>query len=263
MVWAGSCLSYSVQRDGSPSISRDELSQATEAAFRAWQEAQCPSTGAPPSIAVSDAFGPAICGRVEYNPRQANANIIVIRESWEEGARNVLALTTTSFSTVTGELFDADIEVNGSQPISAGPLEPNFFDLQSILTHEAGHFFGIAHSNRGLPDCRNGATMCPHYVPGIDDFQTLDEDDVAAICTVFPPERNAPACDPRPHLGFSPECGLDPMTGAGCSLAVSAGRWSARGVTAFALALGVAVARRRRTGQRAQKLAYGPRPTAA
>lgn len=111
IAWAGSCLSASVQREGSPSISHAELSKATDAAFRAWQEAKCPSTGATPRISVGDVFGPATCSRVEYNPHQANANIIVIRESWEEGSRNALALTTVSFSTITGEIYDADIEV--------------------------------------------------------------------------------------------------------------------------------------------------------
>jgi hypothetical protein len=253
IAWAGSCLSASVQREGSPSISHVELSQATDAAFRAWQEATCPSTGTPPTISVGDVFGPATCSRVEYNPHQANANIIVIRESWEDKSPDALALTTVSYSTITGELFDADIEVNGLQPISAGPVKPNFFDLQSILTHEAGHFLGLAHSNQGLAE--NCATMCERYSTGTDAFRTLEEDDVAAICTIYPPERKAPACDPSPHMGFSPECGLDPMTGGGCSLAVSPVRSSRGEISALLVAFGVAARRLRRTRQRTQKLA--------
>jgi hypothetical protein len=254
VAWSASCLSYSVHRDGSPSISHAELTKATEVAFRAWQEATCAPTHAPPTISVSHLFGTATCGRVEYNPRQANANIIVIRETWDEERRSELALTTVSYGTKTGQIYDVDIEINGSQPITAGPIEPNRFDLQSVMTHEAGHFFGIAHSDKGLADdCRDGATMCPVYAPGGDDLRTLDEDDVAAICAAYPPDRQIPACDPRPHMGFSPECGFDPMTGGGCTLALRPVRWSASATIAIALAWSVGVGRLRGARQRAQK----------
>src|SRR5687768_7904763 len=109
-AWASTCLSYSVYKDGSSSISYDQLKQATEATFVAWRETTCPGTNKPPSIAVHDVFGPAWCDRVEYNSRQGNANIIVIREQWEGREKNLLALTTVSTNKETGEIFDADME---------------------------------------------------------------------------------------------------------------------------------------------------------
>lgn len=246
IAWAGSCLSYSVQRDGLPAVTHDDLRSASDAAFRAWQEASCPSSNAPPSISVRDLFGVTTCGRVEYNARQANANIIVIRDTWD-APNNVLAITTVSFGPKTGEIFDADMEINGLLPLSTGPLEPNKYDLQSIITHEAGHFLGLAHSTKNCPD---GATMCPKADPGTDDFRTLDDDDVAGICTIYPPDRNAPACDPRPFKGFSPECGMDPLAGGACSLAHVPAGGSAR--TTGVLVLGCsAVAARLRRAKRA------------
>jgi hypothetical protein len=197
-------------------------------------------------MSVGDAFGPTTCGRVEYNAHQANANIIVIREPWH-GDSSALALTTLSYGVTTGEIYDADIEINGLLPITAGPLGPNFFDLQSILTHETGHFLGLTHSNEP------GATMGPRYSPGADNFRTLEGDDVDGICAVYPPERNAP-CDPSPRRGFSPECGLDPITGGGCSLASTRSRSSARGMSGVVIALGMAVGRRRRSWHRAQNV---------
>ena len=65
LAWVGSCLGYTVHRDGLPPISQAELSQAIDAAFRAWQKAACPATDKPPSISVGDFFGVAACGRVE------------------------------------------------------------------------------------------------------------------------------------------------------------------------------------------------------
>ena len=246
IAWGGSCVSFTVQRDGSPSISQSTLSETADAAFRVWQKATCPLTSKPPGLSVGDVFGIAVCGRVEYNSRQANANIIVMRESWDADP-SALAITTVTINTETGELYDADMEINGTQPLSAGPPVPNRFDLQSIITHEAGHFLGIAHTNQA------GATMFPTYQPGVEDFRTLENDDIAAICTAYPPERSATACDWRPRRGFSAECGLDPITGGGCSL-VAPHRSSARAMAAFFLGCSVVVRRLRRPRQRGQKL---------
>jgi len=251
IAWSNACVSYGVQKDGVPSISREELVQATDAAFRAWQEARCPSN-AQPSISVYDLFGVVACRRAEYNGLAPNANIVMLRDAWEEDD-GVLALTTVSYATASGEIYDADIEVNATLPITAGPLGPDLFDLQSILTHEAGHFLGLDHSSKGLADkCVGGATMCKTYPPGLDDFRTLDVDDVAAICAVYPPERNPPACDPTPRKGFSAECAMDPLRGGGCSLSICPSRVS--NVATIAITVGCSlVAGRRRARARLQK----------
>jgi hypothetical protein len=247
LIWPGSCLSYTVQRDGSTSISHAELSAAADAAFRTWQNARCFSIAAPPSIAVQNLFGITSCDRVEFNSRQANANIIVIRDDWEDRPGNALGLTTVSMNSQTGAIYDADMEINGTQPLSVGALSVNRYDLESIITHEAGHFLGIAHSD---VECPHGATMCPSAIPGVDDFRTLHDDDIAAICTIYPPERDRPPCDPTPHRGFSPECGMDPMTGGACSVAISSGRSSAGWMTALVLGFSFGVRRRCRARPR-------------
>jgi hypothetical protein len=252
IAWTNRCSSYSVHADSVPSISREELVHAADAAFLTWQETTCPSTHAPPSIAIYDFFGAVACRRVEYNGLQPNANIIVLRGTWHEGADKVLALTTVTYDTTTGGIYDADMEINASMPITAGPLGQASFDLQSILTHEVGHFLGLDHSNKGqAEDCRGGATMCPTYHPGIEDFRTLDEDDINAICTVYPPERKAPACDPAPPRGFSAECGMDPVSGKGCSLSALSRPRSNPATIAITIGCGL-VARRRRAGGRVQ-----------
>ena len=235
LAWVAPCVSYSVYREGSPSISHDQLTRATDLAFRAWRETTCPGINKPPSIAVTNAFGPAWCDRVEHNWGQANANLVIIRDPWEAD-KNLFALTTVSVNRETGEIYDVDIEINGTQPLSVGPAAGRY-DLQSLLTHEAGHFLGLAHSPRA------GATMFPTQMPGVDDFYSLDGDDIAGICAIYPPERSVPACDPTPLGGFSPECALDPAVGPTCSLALTGRRSSASAMTAFLLGLGVAMAR--------------------
>ena len=54
------------------------------------------------------------CRRHEYNAGQGNANIILFHdEVWPyQGTSNTLALTTLTFNTDTGEIYDADMEIN-------------------------------------------------------------------------------------------------------------------------------------------------------
>jgi hypothetical protein len=253
LAWKGRCTSYSLQQGALPTISQDELRVASEAAFRAWQEVECFAAGAVPSMTVTEPFGVTACGRVEYNSRQANANVIVMRDTWEddEGRSKVLGLTTVTYNSATGEILDADIEINGMMPISGDRPRPGQYDLQSILTHEVGHYLGLTHSDVGLDDqCRDGATMCPTYDPGSEDFRTLAADDVAGICAIYPPDRDAPACDPSPLRGFSPECGLDPVSGRGCTVHGAPGPWHVRALPLAIVAFGLALCRLRR----AQKL---------
>lgn len=59
---------------------------------------------------------------------------------------------TTPPSTFVGEILDADVFLRPGDPNtsfatpSALPLNPNAYDLESILTHELGHSFGFDHS---------------------------------------------------------------------------------------------------------------------
>ncbi len=103
---------------------------------------------------------------------------------------NVLAITpTTSFTRQRaladrvhrpGELVDSDIIFNPASRFSMpGNPVTGGFDLQSIVTHEAGHLLGLSHS--GVLD----ATMFPVLQPG-DEAASLEDDDRAALCAAYP-----------------------------------------------------------------------------
>ena len=119
-----------------------------------------------------------------------------------------------TYSNKSGYIFDVDMEVNSTQTISVGdPVPPTSYDLQSIMTHEAGHFLGLAHSTE--PE----ATMWPQYASGTMSFRQLALDDAEGICAVYP-EPTAVQCDYAPRQGFATECGIFPSGGSGhCTLA--------------------------------------------
>ncbi|HYP87192.1 MAG TPA: matrixin family metalloprotease [Polyangiaceae bacterium] len=245
--WRSSCVTVAVQQMGSPSngFSYDDIANVVEQGFGAWLGASC-AGGKPPSIDVK-LIGPVECGESEYNKTAGNANIVLFRDGpWPyKGAQNALGLTTTRFDTTNGDLWDADIELNGADGnFSIGdPITGD--DLLSVLTHESGHFLGLSHSTD------DAATMRPVYNPQRDgtSFRSLAPDDVAGICAVYPPDRKpaTASCDNR-H-GFSPQCGDDQTPASeskGCSVSRAGGERAPLALLALLAACSVRVARRRR-----------------
>lgn len=252
LFWASDCVTVGVQSMGSPlnGLSYEAVAEVVELAFGAWRGADC--GGEAPSIGV-DLIGPVECGRSEYNSKVGNANIVLFREDeWPyPGAANAIGLTTTRFDTKTGELWDADIELNGvGSNLSIGdPIAAD--DLQSVLTHEAGHFLGLSHSQDLT------ATMRVVYDPARDgdSLRSLATDDVEGICEIYPPERQPATTSCVNRHGFSGDCGADQPDrdeSKGCSLNTRqglAGTTHSNLVSSFAvlaLLCGVRLARRKR-----------------
>jgi hypothetical protein len=215
--WPHRCISYDLQYEASKQVSLADAEAAARAAFDGWQTAICPGSGLPPGIHLLDQFGPVACKVHEYNQTDGNANIIMFHDDkWVyDEATNAIAMTTVTFNYKTGDIYDVDIEINGTKGLSTSQTPtPDTFDLQSILAHETGHFLGLAHS------LEPGATMRSTYDQGDISFRDLADDDIAGICAVYPPEDMAKpgTCDFTPRGGFTPECGIFPTHGGMCSV---------------------------------------------
>jgi len=160
-----------------------------------------------------------------------------------------------------GEIIDADIEINGvddaisinQQSLGTGPKS----ELQNTLTHELGHLQGLEHTCRVngdpprvddqgnvVPLCtevdppRNAhdqaildATMYNYQNAGETSKETLSDDDIAAVCAVYPTAKDPDSCD---QVG---------ATGGGCC---SASGLSDRPGVSFLLAGAVLFLMRRR-----------------
>jgi MYXO-CTERM domain-containing protein len=109
-------------------------------------------------------------------------NRIIWREDEWLGDPDALAITTIVYRTSTGQILDADIDVNGvdfTWTVTSDEVEA-LNDVQNTLTHELGHLIGFAHS----PD--PSTTMFGLSGPGELSKRMLSADDIDAVCTVYP-----------------------------------------------------------------------------
>jgi MYXO-CTERM domain-containing protein len=263
LFWKGGCISYSLNSKASTDITLTEATSVIDAAFNSWNRAAC-AGGTQVGILTSN-IGPTSCGKVGYNVNGPNQNVIVFRDdAWPySDPNNTLGLTTVTFNADNGEIFDADMEINSSgKNLSTSPTVPaNGFDLLSVITHEAGHFLGLAHATDSK------ATMFASYKPGTSALRTLTPDDIAGICEIYPDTTKravdttieqtgfiaADACDPTPRHGFSAStCEPNPepkqSSSGGCAVVGGepSGELQGAGLVALGLTLAVATRRRRR-----------------
>ena len=151
-------------------------------------------------------------------------------DCWDHGS-TVVALTTSSYIVSTGELLDADVEMNAasatptivdSPPCSPGAISTSCVanDVQNAVTHEVGHFLGLAHS----PD--PSSTMYASEPLGETSKRVLDSGSKQFICDAYPAGQ------------ASQDCSSSGSSHSGCS---TAGQPSpvAPGVLLLLLSLGI------------------------
>jgi hypothetical protein len=112
----------------------------------------------------------------------------------------VLGATTFVVDDVTGELIESDIFFNTIFPWStSSSAVAGRFDLQTIATHEIGHFIGLGHSALGETELRpsggrrvlaSGAVMFPVALSaGSTVDRILQPDDIAGVSDLYPESR--------------------------------------------------------------------------
>lgn len=253
--WGNSCLTYTVQVDGSPAskLDADEIQAFVAQAFDSWKAARCPGGGSP-NFEV-DFQGYVACDRHEVICESANKNdnVVMFHDSgWLDG-KSRIGVTTPTGGKESGLIVDADIEINSQDySFKSDPNGTMSTSLLYVLTHEVGHFLGLAHSPV------SGAVMSTGYQSLPFSPNLITADDAAAICAVYPPGPKLKCAESQPAydqcqipLGEHPPCQLASVTqDAGCSCHVTSAPTRAWPALTAIGAIITALRTRRRTNRR-------------
>jgi hypothetical protein len=179
---------------------------AARRAFAAWGDVQ--GAGAP-SVVLTD----GAADEVGYRDGDDNKNTLRYEPDGYAPAGGALAITVLTFD-AEGKIVDADIVINGGGSRGFAVLDEGeaegkgpdgdegkagSYDVEDVLTHEAGHFFGLAH-NDGAAD----ATMYYATARGETKKRILSADDEDGLRSLYPEQQSggvAAACSARPGSG--------------------------------------------------------------
>lgn len=239
LYWPTPCIGITVQEDGSSDVTAEATRGIVNRAIDTWMAADC-GGGAHPRISIVDQ-GFVACHEQEYNQDKANSNTLMFRDDDWPYAKNRLAITTVTYNLDTGEIRDADMEFNSAEADFTTTEDAVDVDLESVVTHEMGHFLGLAHSPSST------ATMFADYPPGSVNLRTLEADDVAGLCATYPPGVIID-CDPTPRGGLGDECGSPALEDAGCGCRVAS---TSSSLPLSVLVIGGVLALARRRAERA------------
>jgi MYXO-CTERM domain-containing protein len=182
-AWNQRCIPYFISTNGSL-LDGEPRRQLLLQSFRVWTTPACTDLSFMDFGYTEQAPG--------FNPNSDdNQNIVISVESEAESnalfTRGELAITVTSFNTVTGEIFDADIMINAFEfafedVASTDECEDKAqqpYDLRNTLVHEIGHLIGFEHDQDESSTMFASAPECETKKRDL----TLDNSN--GVCTVY------------------------------------------------------------------------------
>ncbi len=167
--------------------------------------------------------------------------VAFVEEGWQDNwgmPPDALGVTIYVWDPSQRTIEGADIILNASSTVTWGILTPpadesnvptSAYDLQNTITHEAGHFIGLAHP----PLYRTESTMYYQAPAGEVKKRTLDQDDINGVWYLYGVS-GVPIVQPdRNTIGLkytdSGAANVSDGSGGGCSLARSRGTHSGGG----------------------------------
>jgi hypothetical protein len=181
--WRTMPIRYFVNNQAVPGVTADEFRAAVGQGLSAWESV--------PSASIRFDFA----GFTSAEPLDEDGmNTMGFR--LRSDLDRTLAATEFLVDTTTGEILESDVFFNSSFAWSAGSGgTTGRYDVQSIATHESGHFVGLGHSALGETELSSGsrrllaagAVMFPiAFSAGDISGRTLRPDDSAGVSDIYP-----------------------------------------------------------------------------
>jgi hypothetical protein len=260
--WKETCVPITIYLNGfgtrTGDLDADQSIKSITAAAHTWSTdaVSCTSAGVTtspyleivPTVAPASATPPPAAW-------DAKNSIVFRTDMWSKSGSSdptaAFAFEALAVTTVTargdGHIVDVDMEINAVNktwmnldpgvgiPFDHGEVQ-EVFDLQNALTHEFGHFIGLAHTcftpslsnpdvddtghirpkddaGHDIPDCDDAPGVVENTVmfntapPGQTSKRTLAPDDIRGVCASYPASQATMACaldDPSPSCAVAP-----------------------------------------------------------
>lgn len=233
IFWTRSCIFMTPSTEGTGTLTETEILGAFHSAAEAWNSVDCAYIQL-----VIGASEPGL--QAGFDQFKTPKNVIVFRDQTWPHSYMAVALTTITYlasdsASSDGEIVDTDVEFNGVDFAFTTDGNPTQFDIQSILTHELGHVLGLDHTcddgaisptpldhtGTPIPSCYPQAQLPPavtettmyNFAPaGETSKRTLEPDDSAGLCAIFPIADDPQVCKPVPRVSPHPACGCSART---------------------------------------------------
>lgn len=181
--WARLPVRWFTSSAAAPNVTAAQFQQAVTAAFATWAAA--------PGASISFDSG----GFTSATPSDDGDGLSVLGFEDHSDLDRTLAATGFTIDIVSGALVESDVFFNTAFEWSTSGAA-NAFDLQSVATHEIGHFIGLGHSALGETELQAGGSrrvlaassvMFPiAFGRGVTADRELQPDDIAAVSTLYP-----------------------------------------------------------------------------
>ncbi len=220
LSWDRRCFTYTLQEDGANGIPWNDVREMVALSFIPWTNVTC--GGRDLGIEFSRTEQTTAYNRPYFNTDDGgNHNAVIFVDDWDSRDHDprAFALTTVWHDKSNGRIVDGDMEINESRgrlgvcainnrcDVDSGCQT---VDLANVVTHEAGHFLGLAHSDVMTSTMYNSAPV------GETCKRTLEEDDVEGICAAYPAGSLPEQCNPTPNGGYGFS---GPSTSSSCTCA--------------------------------------------
>ncbi|MFW5965957.1 MAG: matrixin family metalloprotease [Persicimonas sp.] len=195
IYWPKTCVAYRINEEGTDNAVdvdeglTEELESSVIESFETWTDVDCTGLRIEYGGETSDDYA-----GFNDDSDAVNRNVIMWRdEDWSEvTSSQAFALTSVSYHPDTGEIADADIEINSDLfdiNVTSEPDDEDV-DLRNTLIHEIGHFIGLDHTDE------REATMYGSARLGETKKRTLHQVDIDGICDIYPEDEAPESCDP-------------------------------------------------------------------
>ncbi len=238
LYWESGCIFMTVDDAGTKEIADDGEFPVIDASIKTWND----DTASCSYMVMMDAGRKAMeVGKDHINlikfRDQSWCRPAVDNDPPRCYDHSAAGITTATYiddasSSRDGAIVDADVELNGVDfaiSINGTTLgtAPCKSELQNTLTHELGHVHGLEHtctvpgdpsridgSGNPVPSCATSMnnpaitepTMYNYQDCGETKKETLEADDINAICTIYPTAKDPKTCEP---VGSGSGCGCE------------------------------------------------------